>query len=196
MPKKYSPHKTPSGKKAVDYGHVKIRLWFPDPSMDPFHDEIDAKAETSGYSPGAETALMMAEHLVAAAAMSSGLGFERTLELLTENAKKIGRIEDTREYPNEAGATPAIGPSGRKFPRYGEVDVYGWLEKDGKGEVVIHTDPHDPPPELLQAAATRFLSAAAWQTPEAAAFQEKGFDAAVDLIAEGAMEAKGRFRRP
>jgi hypothetical protein len=163
--------------------------------MDPFTNDIDAKPEALDYPPSLEMLLMMAEQLAAATAMSSGLGFERTLELLTENAKKIGRVE-AREYPNEEGATPSVGPSGRTFPRYGEVDVYGWLEKDGKGEVVIHTNPHDPPPELLQAAATRFMSAAAWQTPEAAAFQERGFDAAVDLIAEGAMEAKGKIRRP
>jgi hypothetical protein len=163
--------------------------------MEPFTNEIDAKPETPDYPPSIEMILMMAEHLAAATAMSSGLGFERTLELLTENAKKLGRMEQ-REYPNEAGATPSIGPSGRTFPRYGEVDVYGWLEKNGNGEIVIHTNPHDPPTELLQAAAARFMSAAAWQTPEAAAFQERGFDAAVDLIAEGAMEAKGKFRRP
>ena len=90
------------------------------------------------------------------------------------------------------GLNPYAGmdrsPSGKKADLYGEVRVKVWLMGHGENmgaEVVVDTHP-DLPVAALIVAAEHLVTAAAMKS-------KAGFERAVELIAEGAIQNHGKL---
>jgi hypothetical protein len=76
------PERSPSGKKTSVYGEVMVKVWLIGEGED-----MGAEAVVSAPPSLPDPVLIVAaEHLLTAAAMRSGAGFERAIELIVEGA--------------------------------------------------------------------------------------------------------------
>jgi hypothetical protein len=76
------PERSPSGKKTTAYGEIMIKVWIIGEGED-----MGAEAVVTAPPDLPDAMLIVAaEHLLTAAAMKSGAGFERAIELIVEGA--------------------------------------------------------------------------------------------------------------
>lgn len=76
------PERSPSGKRPACYGEVMVKVWLTGEGED-----MGAEAVVAAHPGLPDAALIVAaEHILTAAAMKSGAGFERAIELIVEGA--------------------------------------------------------------------------------------------------------------